>query len=159
MIQKRQQLMARYIAALLVALLFSPAFAQDIYNPSCSGPWTTYAASASAQTPGGTPPTFTQNAARYKLCGNKTVLLEADFTVTAAGTGSGGIRITLPFTAASNNNAHFPGSANEYSALGIGGWASINPGGTIVTAASTVAATPFIVTGQAIAVGITYEIP
>lgn len=141
-----------------VSIWLSSAFAQDISNPPCNGPWTGYTATATASTPGVTPPTFTQNAARYKLCGNKTVLLEADFTVTAAGTGTGGIRITLPFTAAANS-AHFSGSSAEYAVVGIGGLALINPSATFVSASSVIAASPFIVTGQAIAVGITYEIP
>lgn len=144
--------------ALFTALLFSYAFAQDISNPACNGPWTSYTATATAQTPGVTPPTLTRNAARYKLCGNKTVQLEADFTVTAAGTGTGFISITLPFTAA-NNTATFSGSSVEYSVLGIGGWAIVGTGTSVVNAKSAINATPFIVTGQAIAVGITYEIP
>lgn len=145
------------VLALLAALLFSPVFAQDIHNPACNGPWTSYAATATAQTPGGTPPTFTRNAARYKMCGDKTVLMEADFAITAQGTGSGYIAITLPFTA--KVGAAFAGSTLEYSALGIGGWALISTGSTTVNIKSTVAATPFIVTGQAVSVGIIYEIP
>lgn len=141
-----------------VSIWLSSAFAQDISNPTCNGPWTGYTATATASTPGVTPPTLTQNSARYKLCGNKTVLLEADFTVTAAGTGSGAIRVTLPFTAAANG-AHWSGSSAEYAVTGIGGLAIINPSGTVVSAQSIVVANPFIVTGQAVAVGITYEIP
>lgn len=144
--------------ALFAALLFSQGFAQDISNPACNGPWTSYAATATAQTPGVTPPTLTRNAARYKLCGNKTVLLEADFTVTAAGTGSGFIAITLPFTSAANPST-FSGSSVEYSAVGISGWAIVGQSATTVNIKSAVAATPFLVTGQAVAVGITYEIP
>lgn len=148
----------RLTLALFALLLFSPVFAQDVSNPTCNGPWTAYTATATAQTPGVTPPTLTRNAARYKLCGNKTVLLEADFTVTAAGTGTGEVRITLPFTAA-GNTATFSGSSAEYSVLGIGGWAIVLPSATTVNAKSAINATPFIVTGQAITVGITYEIP
>lgn len=154
----------RFVIAFLAAILIyvdqngKPLFAQDISNPACNGPWTSYTATAVAQTPGVTPPTLTRNASRYKLCGNKTLMLEADFTVTAAGTGTGSINITLPFTAASNT-ATFSGSSVEYSVLGIGGWAIVLPGGTTINAKSAVNATPFLVTGQAIAVGINYEIP
>lgn len=142
----------------VASLLFSPAFAQDVSNPQCNGSWVSYAATATAQTPGVTPPTLTRNAARYKLCGNKTVLLAADFTVTAAGTGTGFIAITLPFTASNSVTETFSGSSVEYATLGIGGFAIISPGATTVNAKSSIAATPFLVTGQGFAVGITYEI-
>lgn len=143
--------------ALLAALLFTPVFAQDVSNPACNGPWVAYTATATAQTPGVTPPTLTRNGARYKLCGNKTVMLEADFTVTAAGTGVGFIAITLPFVSAANGT--FSGSSVEYSVLGIGGFAIVGNSATTVNAKSAINATPFIVTGQAIAVGVIYEIP
>lgn len=146
----------RLTFALLAALLSSPVFAQDITNPACNGPWTNYAATATAQTPGVTPPTLSVASSRYKLCGNKTVMLEAAVNVTAAGTGSGAIRITLPFTAAA---FVFTGSSYEYTVTGNSGAASIGIGSTFASATNAVAATSYIVTGQGVAIGITYEIP
>lgn len=147
--------MRRLASFLLILLLAGSSAAQDVYNPACNGPWTSYAGTASAQTPGITPPTFSVVSSRYKLCGNKTVLLQAAVSVTAAGTGLGAIRVTLPFTAGS---ATFAGSSYEYGVTGTGGTAAINSGGTFVGALTAAAAT-YIVTGQAVALGITYEIP
>lgn len=151
----------RFLFLLLSALLFSPALAQDIYNPSCSGPWTPYTATATAQTPGGTPPTLTVTKASYKLCGNKTVLVGATVVVAAQGTGAGALRVTLPFQAVNTANSAFNGSSVEISLTGIGGTALITTGGAFVAAgpASGVPAT-FIVTGQTVVIGpVTYEIP
>lgn len=61
--------------------------------------WATYVPTITAQTPGITPPTFSTTSARFKTLG-KTVFLEVDFTVTAAGTGTNGILVTLPIQAA-----------------------------------------------------------
>lgn len=146
----------RLTLALLTALLFSPVFAQDISNPACNGSWTPYTATATAQTPGITPPTFSVVSSRYKLCGNKTIIMQATINVTAAGTGTGAIRVTLPFTAAA---FIFPGSSYEYVVTGNSGAASINSSGTFVSATNAVATTSYIVTGQGVALGITYEIP
>lgn len=119
--------------------------------------WTSYAATATAQTPGVTPPTFTRNGARYKQIG-KLIFLSVDFTVTAQGTGTGAILITLPFTAATATTT-YAGNSLEYSAVGIGGWGLVGPGATTFTVKSSITASPFIVTGQAIAASIFYEIP
>lgn len=147
--------MRRLASFLLVLLLAGSAPAQDISNPACNGPWTTYSATATAQTPGVTPPTFSVLSARYKLCGNKTVLLQAAVSVTAAGTGLGALRVTLPFTA---GNTNYAGSSYEYAVTGTGGTSAIAVSGTFVSALTGAAAT-YIVTGQGVAIGISYELP
>lgn len=149
--------MTRLILALL-AVLIAPVYAQDVSNPQCNGPWISYTSTITAQTPGVTPPTFTLNGARYKLCGNKTVMLAVDVSVTAAGTGSGAILYTLPFSA--RTTISYSGSAFEYAALGIVGATFIGQSTpTLGGIKSAVATTPFIVAGQAIAGSIVYEIP
>lgn len=140
---------------LAAALLFTPVVAQDVNNPNCNGAWTAYTATATAATPGITPPTLTVNGARYKLCGNKTVLLQNSVSVTAAGTGVGALRVTLPFTAAA---FPFTGSSFEFAVTGVGGIAQIASNGTFV-AAVTAAGASYIVTGQGVSMTVTYEIP
>lgn len=123
-----------------------------------SGAWTVYTPTIVAQTPGGTPPTFTltSNGNRSKTHG-KTVFLEVDFTVTAAGTGTGYIKVSLPATSAVHN---YTGTCYDYANTASQGTASITTGVSqtdlIIWRA---AGTTFITTGSALVCGITYEIP
>ncbi|MET4197294.1 hypothetical protein ABIB96_001282 [Bradyrhizobium sp. LA3.X] len=59
------------------------------------GAWTAYTPTVSAQTPGGTPPTFSSISGRYRQVG-KTVHVQVNVGVTTAGTGTGGVVISLP---------------------------------------------------------------
>jgi hypothetical protein len=116
------------------------------------GAWTNYTCTAVAETPGGTPPVFTINSCSYWQNG-KTITARADVTVNAQGTGSGGIIISLPFTAAAFKYA---GSSMEYVVTGLGGACLIfAPGTTMYCLGST----PYIVTGRAIVAQIQYAVP
>lgn len=118
--------------------------------------WTSYTGTctAVAQTPGVTPPTFTINSCSYWLNG-KTLTARADLTVTAAGTGLGALRISLPFTAAA---FRYVGNSYEYAVTGGSGACFINQSGTIMSC-STAAAGTYIVTGQSVVAEVQYEVP
>lgn len=125
----------------------------DGNDPPASQPWTPYSCTATAQTPGGTPPTFTVNNCRYTING-KSATARADVSVTAAGTGTGSILITLPFTATAFK---FVGSGAEYIA-GSGGVCLIPASGATMACAAATGAS-YIVTGQAIVGEVQFEVP
>lgn len=93
---------------------------------------------------------------RYKQLG-KTIFLEVDATVTTAGTGSGGLRVTLPFASASFN---FTGAAYEYGVSATSGAAIIRfaQSTSFMSTVNSSGAT-FIANGAGVMFGITYEIP
>lgn len=124
----------------------------DNNDPPAPQPWTSYTCTATAQTPGGTPPTFTVNDCRYYLAGTS-VTARADVTITAAGTGSGGIQITLPFTAAAFK---YVGSSIEYVSTGVAGGCLVVVSGTTMSCSTATGAT-YIVTGRGIVGEIQYE--
>lgn len=164
--------MRRHLLFLFLLLGLSTAFAQDISNPQTNASalttgtlatarggvnlsaWTAYTPTAVAQTPGITPPTFTVNNGSYWLNG-KTVTARADVSITAAGTGLGGILISLPFTAAAFS---YVGGSIEVGVTGASGYALILSGGTIMNCKLSTAST-YIVTGQRVVAEVTYEIP
>lgn len=118
--------------------------------------WTTYSPTVTAQTPGVTPPTFTVNTARYKQLG-KTVFVEIDITVTAAGTGAGQIDATLPVTAAAAGY-YLTGLDRGLTAKAV--WAAINGGGSSSTTLMAIAfydGTTAIATNSRPAVSGVYE--
>lgn len=115
--------------------------------------WTSYTVTATAQTPGGTPPTFTATG-RYKQIG-KTVFVQVDVTVTSAGTGSGGLRVSLPFTAAAFN---YMGTSSEILINGKSGRAVALASSSVIDTRDATGAT-YIVTGAEVVVGLTYEVP
>lgn len=119
-----------------------------------SGSWISYSPTVTAQTPGGTPPTFTVNNASYWRVG-KTVTARADVTVTAAGTGSAGVLVALPFTAAAFG---YLGTSKEIAVTGVSGAAFIAASGTTMNCQTSVAGT-YIVTGQRVLAEVTYEVP
>lgn len=150
--------MKQFLRSLVVlAFLYVPSFAQDVSNPQCNGPWIAYTpGTVAAQTPGVTPPTLSLQYARYKLCGNKTVVLTVNVIVTAAGTGTGAINISLPFTGAA---FAYTGSSFEYSVTGIGGTAFVGTSATVVNLRAAAAGAAYILTGQGVSGTVTYEIP
>jgi hypothetical protein len=101
-----------------------------------------------------TPPTFTVNSCSYSING-KTIIARADATVTAAGTGTGGMQFSLPFTAAAFK---YVGSAIEHISTGTSGGCLIAPFNSTVMSCGPSAGT-FIVTGQGVAAEVTYELP
>lgn len=116
--------------------------------------WSAYTCTATAQTPGGTPPTFTVNRQIYWQNG-KTITALCDVTVTAAGTGSGAILMTLPFT---GDAGHYVGSSFEYAATALSGGTFVQASGTFMSA-KTAAGASYIVTGQAVVSEVTYQTP
>lgn len=124
----------------------------DNNDPPASQPWTSYSCTATAQTPGGTPPTFTVNDCRYYLAGTS-VTARADVAITAAGTGSGAIQITLPFTAAAFKYA---GSSIEYVSTGVAGGCLVGVSGTTMSCLTATGAT-YITTGRGIIGEVQYE--
>lgn len=93
---------------------------------------------------------------RYKKIG-KTVLLQADVLLTALGSGvpTGGLRISIPFTAAAFN---FAGYSREVLLTGKSGSANVIANGTTLDARDADNAT-YISAGNQIIVGVPYEIP
>jgi hypothetical protein len=150
--------MIHFLRALVLAtFLFSSAFAQDVSNPQCNGPWVAYTpGTVAAQTPGITPPTFILVSARYKICGNKTVMVTVNVAVTAAGTGAGSINISLPFAASS---FWYIGTSFEFALTGIGGTTAIAPNATVMNLRAAAAGAAYILTGQSIAGTVVYELP
>lgn len=118
------------------------------------GSWTAYTPAVTASTG-----TFTTVSAtgRYKRFGSagKTILLQIDVTITTAGTATGILQATLPFTAAAFN---FTGTAREHALTGKAGASFVAASASTVTAVDTTAVT-FIASGGAVAFGITYEVP
>lgn len=154
--------MRKQLALLFFFLGLTCASAQDVSNPSCNGPWVSYAATATSQTPGITPPTLAVSRSVYKLCGNKTVTVSATVTVTAAGTGTGALRLTLPFTGIGTAEANYVGSAVEIASNGISGSTSVLAfqGSTFASISpATGIANTYIITGQKIVATVVYEIP
>jgi hypothetical protein len=123
-------------------------------DPPAPQPWTAYSCTVTARTPGVTPPTFTVNSCSYSING-KTIIARADATVTAAGTGTGGMQFSLPFTAAAFK---YVGSAIEHISTGTSGGCLIAPFNSTVMSCGPSAGT-FIVTGQGVAAEVTYELP
>lgn len=115
--------------------------------------WTTYTPTGTASVPGGTPPTIVCTG-RSKTLG-KSVFAQADCTISAAGTGSGLLQVTLPTAAAAFN---YVGVAKEYQATGKSGVAQVLASGTQMVAADG-SGTTFIVTGNKVNFGMTYEVP
>lgn len=154
--------MIRFLRALVFStLLFSPVFAQDVSNPQCNGPWVAYTpGTVAAQTPGITPPTLTLVAARYKICGNKTVIVTVNVQIIAAGTGAGSLNISLPFTAASGSGTfYYIGTSYEYALTGIGGTTAVLPGAVVLNLRAAAAGAAYILTGQGVSGTVTYELP
>lgn len=154
--------MRKQLALLFLFLGLTCASAQDVSNPSCNGPWVSYAATATSQTPGITPPTLAVNRSVYKLCGNKTVMVSATVTVTAAGTGTGALQITLPFTGVTATLAGYIGTSVEIAATGISGSASVlaNQGSTFIAASpATGVVNTYIITARTVVSTVVYEIP
>lgn len=116
--------------------------------------WPAYTPTVTAQTPGGTPPTFTLNNASYWQNG-KSITVRADVTVTAAGTGSAAILISLPFTAAAFG---YIGASIEIGVSTSLGSTLITGGGTVMSCRTSAGGT-WIVTGQRVLAEVTYEIP
>lgn len=114
--------------------------------------WTAYTPAVTSQT--GTP-TTTSAVGRYKQIG-KTVLCQMSVTVTTKGTASGGLRATLPFTAA---GFPFVGSSYEQAVTANGGTAFIGSSGTFVSAVQAVAASNYWTDGYIVTIGIAYELP
>lgn len=93
---------------------------------------------------------------RYKQLG-KTIFLEVDATVTTAGTGAGGLRVTLPFASA---NFNFTGAAYEYGVSATSGAAIIRfAQSTAFMSTVNASGATFIANGAGVMFGITYEIP
>ncbi len=117
--------------------------------------WTTYSPTITSQ--GGTfTGATTTISGRYKQIG-KTVFMQADVLLTALGSGSptGGLRISLPLTAA---NFNFAGTSREILLTGKCGSANVLAGGTTLDARDSTGAT-YISAGAQIIVGVTYEVP
>jgi hypothetical protein len=91
---------------------------------------------------------------RYKQVG-KTVFVQADVTITTAGTAAGLIQVSLPFAAAAFN---FTGTAKEYQATGKSGVAQVIASGSTMISADSGGIT-FIASGNKINFGLTYEVP
>lgn len=113
--------------------------------------WTAYTPTVTS-----TSGTFTTVSAtgRYKQVG-KTILLQADVTVTSAGTAAGNIIVSLPFTAAA---FAYIGSCREHQNTGKSGAAVITANGTTAIMVDSTGTT-FIANGNVVGLGITYEIP
>lgn len=114
--------------------------------------WSTYTPSVTAQT--GTCTTCAATG-RYKQIG-KTVFLEIDATVTTVGSATGALFASLPLTAAANN---YVGSGYERALTGTSGAAVIL--GASPTSLNTRGAggATFFASGNAVTVGIIYELP
>jgi hypothetical protein len=117
--------------------------------------WTAYTPTITPQGGTFTGATITATA-RYKKIG-KTVIYQADVLLTALGSGSpgGGLRISLPFTAAAFN---FAGTSREILLTGKAGSANVIASGTTLDARDATAAT-YIAAGNQIIVFVTYEVP
>jgi hypothetical protein len=115
------------------------------------GAWVAYTPTVTA-----TAGTFTTVSAtgRYKQFG-KTIQLQVDVLMTAIGSASVNLQISLPFAAANNV---YVGIAREHLVSGRSGAAIIQSGGSIAIAIDAVG-TSFIANGAGVAFGITYEIP
>jgi hypothetical protein len=120
--------------------------------------WTTYTPTATSQIPGGTPPTFTSTAGRYKQIG-KTIILEATVVINVAGTATGLLFITVPSGLSAASNIYV-GASFESVNTGKSGAAVIVPGlGTGLIGARDAAAAHYFANGSTVSYGITYEIP
>src|SRR5882757_7382534 len=127
----------------------------DLYPLSDVSPWTAYTPTITPAAGTFTGATITASGRTLRL-GGKTVILEADVTLTALGSGSpaGGLRISIPFTAAAFNYA---GVSREIAINGRSGSAVISPSGTFIDTREASGAT-WIVAGTQIIVSITYEL-
>lgn len=115
--------------------------------------WTSYVPSITAATnPITTVGTVT---GRYKQIG-KTIHLQIDAAITTAGTATGQLLATLPFTAASFN---YMGSSRDFGVTGKGGPAYISTADSTKVAAIDATATTYFANGARVVIGITYEIP
>lgn len=114
--------------------------------------WSTYSPTVTSAI--GTITTVGAVAARSKTIG-KTVFVEADVTITTAGTGAGNLQVTLPTAAAA---FPFVGSAREVVLTGKSGSAFIAASDTKMIAIDA-AATTFIANNARIILTATYEIP
>lgn len=112
--------------------------------------WTTYTPTITA---GSGSFTTVSATGRWRRIG-KTVVVQADITITTAGTAASTLFASLPLTAAAFNYA---GSAIEVTA-GKSGAARIAPSGTTMGALDATAAT-FIANGKEVVMTTTYEIP
>jgi hypothetical protein len=115
--------------------------------------WTTYTPTITAAT--GTP-TTTSATGRYRQIG-KTVIAEMDITITSVGTASGGVRATLPITAAA---FRYTGGVFEYAITGKSGAGYINgPSAPTLLQTSDATGTTWWVNGYNLAATVTYEVP
>lgn len=113
--------------------------------------WTAYTPTITAAS--GTFTTVSATA-RYKKIG-KSILLQADVTITTAGTAAGNILVSLPFTAAA---FAYIGTCREHALTGKSGAAIINASGTTAVMIDSTGTT-LIATGNVVGLGITYEVP
>lgn len=120
--------------------------------------WTSYTPTATAQTPGGTPPTFTTVTGAYHQTG-KTITARMKAVVNAAGTAAGSLLITLPFASKTED---YTGSAFESAISGKSGGAFIGGAAFPDTAnvrARDASGTTFFANGATVTMEITYETP
>lgn len=113
--------------------------------------WTSFSPTITAQTG-----TITTSSAtgRYRQIG-KTIICQVDVTITIAGTGAGGLRASLPFTAAAFN---YVGSCRDIILSGKSGACAIAASGTTLDMRDATGATMIANTAEIIGT-ITYEIP
>lgn len=120
-----------------------------------NGPWTGYTPVVTPQ--GGSFAGATIVASgKFKQIG-KTIFQQADVLLTALGSGvpSGGLRISLPFTA---TNTNFAGTSREIALTGVSGSANVIAGSSQLDARTATGAT-YISTGNQVITGVVYEIP
>jgi len=113
--------------------------------------WTSYTPTVTAQSGSITAYTAT---GRYKQLG-KTVIMQADVTITTVGTATLGMRVTLPFTATAFN---FAGTSREIALTGKAGSSNVLASGTVLDARDATGATYFA-SGAQVVCYVTYEIP
>ncbi len=121
-------------------------------------PWKSYTPTIVAQMQPPLPAAqavFALNSARYKKIG-KTVFMEADVTVTNAGAGTDDLMISLPVSPAAA--FRFNGSGGEYGSTGRAVGAIVPAGGTTVHVRD-VSSSSIVVTGNAVSITVTYEVP
>lgn len=128
--------------------LATTAFVSNLVNP---GSWTSYTPTATTQSGALTAYTAT---GRYQKIG-KTVIMQCDVNITTVGTGAGGLRVTLPFTAAAFNYA---GASREILLTGKAGSANVIASGTTLDARDATGTT-YAATGAEIVCSVMYETP
>jgi len=127
--------------------------AADLYFNQDISPWATYTPTITSAA--GTFTGATITASGRWLRSGRTVFLHADVTLTALGSGSpsGGLRISLPLTAAAFN---YSGSSREILLNGRSGSAYIAASGTAMDTREATGAT-WIVAGTQIIASLVYE--